>query len=229
MNMKKILRNILFSALTITAVASCADDRNNFLPDDSFGFNNKAGENVLTLPLYGGSHQINVIKSGKGLNEGVVNITTSNLDLRNYNEQYGVEFSPLPDDQDLYSFSTQSLAFGYEDVTKPVTVSWDIAKVASFMEQEPANQYCIPVVLRSEGLEVNEGRHIFILNLVTSTVTAEQTLLSRTYEWESEPVSETMDITVRIDKAIPDIDLTLDFEVDNDLIAAYNQANGTDY
>lgn len=229
MNMKKILRNILFSALTITAVASCADDRNNFLPDDSFGFNNKAGENVLTLPIYGGSHQINVIKSGKGLNEGVVDITTSNLDLRNYNEQYGVEFSPLPDDQDLYSFSTQSLAFGYEDVTKPVTVSWDIAKVASFMEQEPANQYCIPVVLRSEGLEVNEGRHIFILNLVTSTVTAEQTLLSRTYEWESEPVSETMDITVRIDKAIPSIDLTLDFEVDNDLIAAYNQANGTDY
>ena len=229
MNMKKILRNILFSALTITAVASCADDRNNFLPDDSFGFNNKAGENVLTLPLYGGSHQINVIKSGKGLNEGVVDITTSNIDLKNYNEQYGVEFYPLPDDQDLYSFSDESLTFGVDDVTKPVTVSWDIAKVAAFMEQEPANQYCIPVVLRSEGLEVNEGRHIFILNLVTSTVTAEQTLLSRTYEWESEPVSETMDITVRIDKAIPGIDLTLDFEVDNDLIAAYNQANGTDY
>ena len=229
MNMKKILRNILFSALTITAVASCADDRNNFLPDDSFGFNNKAGENVLTLPLYGGSHQINVIKSGKGLNEGVVNITTSNLDLNNFNKANGAGYIPLPSDMDLYSFSDESLTFGVDDVTKPVTVSWDIAKVAAFMEQEPANQYCIPVVLRSEGLEVNEGRHIFILNLVTSTVTAEQTLLSRTYEWESEPVSETMDITVRIDKAIPGIDLTLDFEVDNDLIAAYNQANGTDY
>lgn len=229
MNMKKILRNILFSALTITAVASCADDRNNFLPDDSFGFNNKAGENVLTLPLYGGSHQINVIKSGKGLNEGVVNITTSNLDLNNFNKANGTGYIPLPSDMDLYSFSDESLTFGVDDVTKPVTVSWDIAKVAAFMEQEPANQYCIPVVLRSEGLEVNEGRHIFILNLVTSTVTAEQTLLSRTYEWESEPVSETMDITVRIDKAIPGIDLTLDFEVDNDLIAAYNQANGTDY
>lgn len=229
MNMKKILRNILFYALTITAVASCADDRNNFLPDDSFGFNNKAGENVLTLPLYGGSHQINVIKSGKGLNEGVVNITTSNIDLNNFNKANGAGYIPLPSDMDLYSFSDESLTFGVDDVTKPVTVSWDIAKVAAFMEQEPANQYCIPVVLRSEGLEVNEGRHIFILNLVTSTVTAEQTLLSRTYEWESEPVSETMDITVRIDKAIPGIDLTLDFEVDNDLVAAYNQANGTDY
>ena len=229
MNMKKIFRNILLSALTITAVASCADDRNNFLPDDSFGFNNKAGENVVTLPLYGGKYDINVIKSGKGLNEGVVNITTSNHDLLNFNKQYGVEYIPLPSDQDLYSFSTESIAFGTDDVTKSFTLSWDIAKVAAFMEEEPANKYCIPVALRSDNLEVNEGREVFILNLVTSTVTAEQTLLSRTYEWESEPASETMDITVRIDKAIPTIDLTLDFEVDNSLIAAYNEANGTNY
>ena len=229
MNMKKIFKNILLSALTIAAVASCADDRNNFLPEDSFGFNNKAGENVLTLPLYGGSYDIDVIKSGKGLNEGVVNITTSNHDLLNFNKQYGVEYIPLPSDQDLYSFSTESLTFGLDEVTKPVTVSWDVAKVAAFMEQEPANQYCIPVALRSDNLEVNEGREVFILNLVTSTVTTEQTLLSRTYEWESEPASETMDITVRIDKAIPGIDLTIDFEVDNDLIAAYNEANGTNY
>ena len=227
--MKKIFRNILLSALTITAVASCADDRNNFLPDDSFGFNNKAGENVLTLPLYGGSYEIDVIKSGKGMNEGVVNIITSDQDLKDYNEQYDVEYHPLPADQDMYSFSTESLSFGIDDVTKPVTVSWDIAKVAAFMEQEPQKQFCIPVVLRSEALEVNEGRQIFILNLVTSTVTAEQTLLSRTYEWDSEPASETMDITVRIDKAIPGIDLTVDFEVDNALVASYNEANGTNY
>ena len=227
--MKKIFRNILLSALTITAVASCADDRNNFLPDDSFGFNNKAGENVLTLPLYGGSYEIDVIKSGKGMNEGVVNIITSDQDLKDYNEQYDVEYHPLPADQDMYSFSTESLSFGIDDVTKPVTVSWDIAKVAAFMEQETQKQFCIPVVLRSEALEVNEGRQIFILNLVTSTVTAEQTLLSRTYEWDSEPASETMDITVRIDKAIPGIDLTVDFEVDNALVASYNEANGTNY
>ena len=229
MNMKKIFRNILLSALTITAVASCADDRNNFLPDDSFGFNNKAGENVVTLPLYGGSYDVSVIKSGKGLNEGVVNITTSNFDLNNYNKQYGVEYIPLPSDMDLYSFSTESIAFGTDDVTKSFTVSWDIAKVAAFMEEEPANQYCIPVALRSDNLEVNDGRQVFILNLVTSTITAEQTLLSRTYEWESEPASETMDITVRIDKAIPGIDLTVDFEVDESLVATYNEANGTAY
>ena len=215
--------------MTITTVASCVDDRNNFLPDDSFGFNNKAGENVLTLPIYGGSHNIAVIKSGKGLNEGVVNITTSNTDLKHYNEQYGVDYFPLPSNQDLYSFSTESIAFGTEDVTKSFTVTWDVAKVAEFMENEPGNKFCIPVSLRSDNLEVNEGREVFILHLVTSTVTAEQTLLSRTYEWESEPTAETMDITVRIDKAIPGIDLTLDYEVDESLVATYNSHNRTNY
>ena len=229
MNMKKIFKNILLSVMTITAVASCTDDRNNFLPDDSFGFNNKAGENVVTLPIYGGSYDVNIIKSGKGLNEGVVNVTTSNHDLVTFNKQNGVEYIPLPSDQDLYAFSSESVAFGYEDVTKPLTITWNIAKVAEHMATEPANQYCIPVSLRSEGLEVNEGRHLFILNLVTSTITAEQTLISRTYEWESEPVSETANITVRIDRPIPSGDLTVEFAVEQDLVDAYNQENGTNY
>ena len=229
MNMKNIFKYFLLSALMITFVASCEDDRNNFLPDDSFGFNNKAGENVVTLSLYGGSYSIDVIKSGKGLNEGVVDITTSNAALIAYNDEYETEYLPLPADQGLYSFDTESIVFGMDDVTKSFNVTWDIAKVAAFIDSKPENQYCIPVALSSDGLEVNEGRNVFILNLVTSTITAEQTLLSKTYEWESEPVSETMDITVRIDKAIPGVDLTLDYEVDNSLIAAYNEANGTAY
>lgn len=227
--MKKIFKYILLSALTITAVASCKDDRNNFLPEDSFGFNNKVDENVVTLPIYGGSYEISIIKSGKGLNEGTVDITTSNADLLAYNRENDVNYIPLPKDQNLYSFSTESISFGLDEVTKPVTLSWDIAKVAEYMAIEPDNQYCIPVALRSDNLEINEGRHIFVLNLVTSTVTAEQTLLSETIEWETEPVQVSKDITVRIDKAIPGLDLNMDFEIDNELVAAYNEANGTDY
>ena len=75
--MKKIFKYILLSALTITAVASCEDDRNNFLPEDSFGFNNKVNENTYVLPIYGGSYTMNVIKSGKGMNEGSVTISTA--------------------------------------------------------------------------------------------------------------------------------------------------------
>lgn len=219
----------MIAAISLCAAVSCVDNRNNFMVDDSFGFNTAAGENVVTLPLYGGSYDIAVIKSGKGTQEGIVNITTSNFDLLNYNKQYGVEYIPLPADMDLYSFSSESISFGAEEVTKPVTISWDIRKVAEYMDQEPENQYCIPVALRSDELEVNEGRQVFILNLVTSTVDAEQSLISRTYEWESEPVSEEMNITVNIDRPIPGIDLTVDFEVDNSLVATYNEENGTNY
>lgn len=227
--MKKILKNIMLSALTVASVASCVDDRNNFLPDDSFGFNNAVNDNVVTLPIYGGSYDIAIIKSGKGLNEGTVDISTSNSDLIAYNKEFETSYFPLPKDSQLYSFNTESVSFGTKEVTKSVTLSWDIAKVAEYMAQKPENSYCIPVVLRSDNLDVNEGRSLFILNLVKSTISAEQTLLSKTIEWESAPLEETMNITVRIDKAIPGIDLDIDFEVDESLVAAYNEANGTAY
>ncbi len=228
--MKKIFKNILLSALMIASVSSCVtDDRNNFLPDDSFGFNNAVNENVVTLPIYGGSYDLAIIKSGKGFNEGTVNITTSNADLLAYNEQFGTSYFPLPKNQELYSFSENSISFSKEDVTKPLRIEWEIAEIADFMANEPANQYCIPVTLTSDNLEVNEGRHLFILNLVKSTINAEQTLVSRTFEWESEPASETANITVRIDKTIPTLDLKASFAVDPELVAAYNEANGTNY
>lgn len=227
--MKKILKNIMLSALTVASVASCADDRNNFLPDDSFGFNNAENDNVVTLPIYGGSYDFAIIKSGKGLNEGTVEISTSNSDLIAYNKEFETSYFPLPKDGQFYSFSTESISFGTEEVTKSATISWDIAKVAGYMSEEPENSYCIPVVLHSDDLDVNEGRNLFILNLVKSTVTAEQTLLSKTIEWESEPAEETMNITVRIDKAIPGIDLDVHFEMDESLVSAYNEANGTAY
>ncbi len=229
MNMKKIFKYILLSALTIAAVASCEDDRNNFLPEDSFGFNNKANENVTTLPLYGGKHTLDIIKSGKGFNEGTVTIISVDTLLNAYNAANETSYVALPADKELYSLSAQTISFKAEDVTLPLEITWDVAKVAAYMETEPSKQYCIPVALHSDNLEVNEGRELFILNLVTSTITTEQTLLSFTYEWESEPSSENRDITIRIDKSIPTIDLTLDFEVDNNLIAAYNEANGTNY
>ena len=225
--MRKNIKNTIIAAMALLAAVSCVDDRNNFMVDDSFGFNNAVNENVLTLPIYGGAHDLTVIKSGKGTAEGVVNLTSSNADLLEYNKEMGTDYIPVP--ADLYTFGTSSLSFKAEEVSKNITITWDVAKVAEYMETEPANDYCIPVSLRSEGLEVNEGRHLFVINLVKSTITAEQTLLSKTIEWESEASEETMNINVNIDKAIPGLDLGIDFEVDNTLIASYNEANGTDY
>ena len=229
--MRMNIKNIIIAASALSIAVSCVDDRNNCMVDDSFGFNNAVGENVVTLPIYGESYDLAVIKSGKGVQEGVVDVYSSNVDLLAYNEANGTKYFPISNENEVYSFSDASLSFDAEEVSKTLTISWSAAKVAEYMNSQvdPENNYCIPVSLKSSDLEVNDGRNIFILNLVTSTVTAEQTLLSKTIEWESEASEETMNITLRIDKTIPTLDLELGFEIDETLVAKYNEENGTAY
>ena len=59
--MRKIFRNIFVSAMTLASVVACVDDRNNYMVDDSFGFNNAIDENVTELAIYGGSYELAVI------------------------------------------------------------------------------------------------------------------------------------------------------------------------
>lgn len=227
--MMKIFKHILLSALTVTTVVSCVDDRNNFLPEDSFGFNKTANDNAFVLPIYVGSYDIDIIKSGKGFNDGTVYVSTSNHELLQHNKAFETSYIPLPADQEMYSFASESVSFTKEEVTKPLTVSWDIAKVADHMAIEPDTKYCIPIVLKSDELEVNEGRQLFVLNLVKSALTVEQKTISKTIEWESQPVTDTSSITLRLDNAIPTLDLVANFKGSESLVEEYNRVNGTNY
>ena len=232
--MKKIIKNILASALTITAVASCVDDRNNFLPDDSFGFNRTEQEAVVTWPIYSGQYDFAVIKSGKGFSEADVKITGSEFDLVRYNDSRDVTVKEyLPISKDMYAFNGADeciVHFGVEDVTKTVAVTWDVAKVDDAMSDTDNYNYAIPLGLSSPDLLVNEGREFLIVNLVKSNINVETDYLTKTVLWDAPaPVSENMDVTIRIDNALPTLDVNIDLEIDNELIAAYNEKNGTDY
>lgn len=232
--MKKIIKNILASALTITAVASCVDDRNNFLPDDSFGFNRTEQEAVVTWPIYSGQYDFAVIKSGKGFSEADVKITGSEFDLVRYNDSRDVMVKEyLPISKDMYAFNGADeciVHFGVEDVTKTVAVTWDVAKVDDAMSDTDNYNYAIPLGLSSPDLLVNEGREFLIVNLVKSNINVETDYLTKTVLWDAPaPVSENMDVTIRIDNALPTLDVNIDLEIDNELIAAYNEKNGTDY
>lgn len=229
MNMKKIFRYILLSALTIATVASCEDDRNNFLPEDSFGFNNKANENLVTLPLYGGKYALDIIKSGKGFNQGSVSVTVVDTLLTAFNKANETSYVALPADKELYSFSSESLSFTEEEVTKPVEITWDVAKVSEHMAQNPDKAFCIPVSITSDDLEINEGRDFFVLNLTKSTLTAKQKELASTIIWESDPYQKELRINTELDMAIDAFDFTIEFVLDNELVSAYNEANGTAY
>ena len=230
MNMKKIFKYILLSALTMAAVASCADDRNNYLPEDSFGFNNKAGENIITLPIYGGSYDLHVIKSGKGLNEGTVMVeAAADTVLAAYNAANETSYVAFPSDQELYSLSSPSMSFKKEDVTLPLGITWDVAKMSDYMDQNPNKEFCIAVSLNSDNLEVNEGRGLYLIHIVKSTLNAVQTNISRTIIWETEPVKEEFSISLQLDNEISTFDLAVGFEVNNELIEQYNSENGTAY
>lgn len=230
MIMRSIFRNIFVSVLALSAATACVDDRNNFMVDDSFGFNNAIDDNVTELAIYAGSYELAVIKSGKGFTGAEVFIEASNSDLLAYNKEHNKNYIPVP--QDCYSFSTNSLTYSAEEVTKNVTVTWDVLKISDFMKakNEPSNEYVIPISLKSEDLEVNDGRHIVLLNLKKTNVSVEQSLLSWTvtYGEEVTALTENKSISLLLDRA-PGKDLTLEFAADTDAVAAYNEANGVNY
>ena len=235
MNMKKIYKNILLSALMIASVSSCVeDDRNNFLPDDSFGFNRTEIESVVTWPIYSGQYDFAVIKSGKGFSEADVKIKGSEFDLVRFNDtrdENVKEYLPIP--KSIYNFAGAEeciVHFGVEDVTKTVTVSWDVAEVDAAMNDTENYNYAIPLGISSPDLTVNEGREYLIVNLVKSALDVETDYLTRTILWDAPaPVTEDMDVTIRIDNPLPTMDVNIDVEIDSELIAAYNEANGTNY
>ena len=226
--MRKIFRNIFVSAIALASVVACVDDRNNFMVDDSFGFNNAIDENLKELAIYGGSYELAVIKSGKGFTDATVFVEGSNADLLAYNKKNGTSYIPVS--KEFYNFSTNSLEYKAEEVSKTVTVTWDVAKIAEQMASEPANEYVIPVALKSDELEVNDGRHLVILNLKKTTVKTEQSLLSWTlvYGEEVEATTDSKNVTILLDRS-PDMDVTLSFEADEEAVAAYNAANGVNY
>ena len=227
--MKKIFKYILISALTITAVASCEDDRNNFLPDDSFGFNNKANENTVTIPLYGGSYTLDVIKSGKGFSEGTVSFSVVDTLLKAFNAAQQTSYVALPADKGLYSFSRETLTFSKDEVSQPIEIIWDVEKVSDHMSKNPDKSFCIPVAMTSGDLEVNEGRNFFVLHLSKSTLTVKQKEVANTVIWETAPSEKEIKINAQLDMAIDAFDFTIEFVKDAALVAAYNEANGTAY
>ena len=61
--MRMNIKNTIIAAMALLASVSCVDDRNNFMVDDSFGFNHAKEEAVITYPIYGGKYDLDIIKS----------------------------------------------------------------------------------------------------------------------------------------------------------------------
>lgn len=216
-------------AVSLFAAASCVDDRNNFMVDDSFGFNHAKDEAVVTYPIYGGKYDLAIIKSGKGVTEADVKVAGSEFDLVKYNDSHeGNAKKFVAFSKELYSFSENTVHFNAEDITKNVSVLWEPADLASAMTETDKYEYVIPVAISSSDLTVNEGREFVLLNLKQVNFSIVQEKMNQTLEL-SQPMSVKSQLVIKTDLAIPSDDIVVKFEIDETLVETFNEANGTSY
>ena len=197
--------------------------------DDSFGFNNAANENVKrVVAICDGSYDLAVIKSGKGLSAATVFVDGSNAALLKYNEEHGTNYIGLP--KDCYSLNTNSISYSASEVSKTVTVSWNLEKIMNEMAYEPLNDYVIPIAIKSDDLEVNEGRNLVLISLKSPKVVMGSSLVnwSVVYGENAVAIQETKNVNVVLDMASSK-DLEVTFEVAEELLESYNITNGVMY
>ena len=219
--MRKIFRNIFASALVLLSTVACVDDRNNSMVDDSLGFSVAVNENLIELHSFEGKYDFSIIKSGKGFDEAVVTLSTSNSMLEKFNAARGTAYVPFP--SDLYSLSASEFQFDVEEVFEPVTVSWDVDKVNDLIAENPDLDYVIPLRLTSTDLEVNAGRDL----LVVSISKAKVGFVKPSYNALAvlaEPRVSTESIKMQINASYPEA-VAINLIVDNDLAAAYIKDN----
>lgn len=217
-NMWKLLIAGLFAS---AALAGCEDNRNNFMVDDSISFLGTADDlqNIMTVSVYTEEYELPVVKNGKGLSEATAHIEVSETALRDYNTANGTDYTLLP--SNCYEF-TPSLHFGEKDIRKFVGLKWDSETVNAL---DPDITYVISFELSGNGVPVAEGRNRIFLRLESAT--ASMTLTSNALAG-SEYV---FDGEITLNMPVPGSEVTINYDVDCDqnLVDAYNAANGTAY
>lgn len=215
--MRKFFRNTMIAAMALSAAVSCVDDRNNFMVDDSLGFNNEAGKNVIELYAFEGKYDFSVIKSGKGFTGAKVTVEPSNAYLMEYNEENRTSYVPLP--KDCYTLSTNEISFGEKEVSEKVTVSWDIDKVHAVLAEEPLCEYVIPIRITSKDLEVNDSRKLLILSVSKPVIDFKKPEYE-TLAVLAEVRESTESIPMKMTTGYPE-DITVKFSIDNSLVDEY--------
>lgn len=221
--MKINLWKLLLAALIAsTALVACKDERNNFMVDDTVSF--LAVDNQLVnVALYNEECDLTIIKSGKGQSGATVRLAVSDAALSEYNAAHGTDYKALPAN---YVTLPSAIKFSEKDIRKMVKVSWDDENINSLGEGNYA--VAIELSVDNNALEIPEERRVMIVSMGWSHLSmgAEVAPLFSPAASRKAAVYEG---PVTIDNPIAVMDITVNYEIDNSLIAAYNEANGTNY
>ena len=231
------MKKILLSVLAIVLAAACVpDERNQFLPADSFGVTAKSL--VTEASVHTGTYTVGISKNGKGQQGGTVQMSTDPGAylplLEAYNKENGTAYEAIP--ASLINTETPTLSFGKDDVVKSLTLTWEPSAMASHMGDQ--DNYVIPVLIESDDLGTSEGREFMLIHLTRSSVSLVQKTVTRTVDRKTvepdksgkqPPLQETILLDVVMNHAIKGVSIDYPVEVDNSLIEQYSTQKGIPY
>ncbi|MBR0292042.1 MAG: DUF1735 domain-containing protein [Bacteroidales bacterium] len=216
---------------TLGLLAGCiADDRGNFMVDDSFGLTTR--ETLVQASVHTGSYTIGVSKNGVGQKAASASVSLEDASilaaLDKYNGEYQTSYKLIP--ASWFSLSRSNLEFGQKEVVKDVTVSWDAGKLAEFIGE--STDYVLPVCVKSSDLNVSEAKQVVFVRLIRSSLSIAQKSISRVVDrTKVEPdkqgnvpqLKETVILDLKMDNFIKNVGLECPLKIDNSLIESYNQ------
>ena len=219
-NMWKLLLAGLFAS---AALAGCEDNRNNFMVDDTISFVNE--EQYAGVSVYNGKYELAILKNGKGQQSAKALLSVSETALAEYNTANGTNYAVLP--ANCYKLSSSTVGFSDGDTRKFVEVTWDDAAIFALGE---GTEYAIPLELTvaNDALAVDANRNVKIINPKRASIGMERELAASFHPTATHEVIS-FDGDIVLDNAISTMDLTVNYTIDNSLVDAYNQANGTNY
>ena len=231
------MKKIFLPVLAIALAAACVpDERNQFIPADSFGVTAKSL--VAEASVHTGTYTVGIAKNGKGQQPGTVFINQDQDAylplLEAYNKENGTHYEAVLGS--LIDVEKPELSFGKEDVVKNLSLTWDPELMAAFMGNK--ENYVIPILIDSKDLGTSNGRQFMLIHLTRSSVSLVQKTIARTVDKKTvepdkngnqPPLQETILLDVVLDHAIKGVSIDYPVEVDNSLIEEFSLQKGVPY
>lgn len=222
--MKITMWKLLIAVLIASAaLVGCKDERNNFMVDDTISFVNE--EQYASVSVYNERYEFAILKNGKGRQSAKALLSVSETALAEYNAANGTNYVLMP--ANCYELSSSTIGFSDGDSRKFVEVRWDDAAIFALGD---GAEYAIPLQLSvaNNALKVDENRNIVIISPKRASIGMESAVADAAHPTATgEEIAFNGNIV--LDNPIAVMDLTVTYTIDNSLVDAYNQANGTNY
>lgn len=191
----------------------------------------EAGEMDLTLYRTGEDAKYGLCIMKAGSEDGLpadANLIISSEWLDGFNADNASGYTMLP--SQYYSLETENVQFGGNDKYRIVNLSFKTTDLATLIDENPDLKYALPIQLESSNTTISKANNYLILrpSVVIPTVGFKDAGYQKTIMTSTDP--EQLNVSIPIEIPIDNIwDFDCEIGINEELLNAYNQDNGTSY